>query len=328
MKTTRMTAALLAGLTALTGLASPAAAQDYPAGNIDFIVPFPPGGGTDIPARLLSDWLSREKGWHFVVMNQPGAGGTIGLDQLSRADADGQTIGISQTANMAINPALNAEVSYDPLTGFTPIVPVVTQPLGVIASNDSPYADFGAIIEAARADPGSILYGSPGQGTGGHMAIERLMQQGDLEFEQVPYAGIAQAISDVMSGGVDFYIGSLPSVLPHAQSGSVQLLAVSSLETYPLAPDAPTIASFGFEGYEVQDWKAVVGPAGLSPDVVQTLNAAINEALQDPELQATFASQGSVVMGGSAEDFAAFIESEVETWAEVIEAAGLTAQRN
>lgn len=318
------TAAILAMTTVL---AMPVMAQDYPTGNIDMIVPYPPGGGTDIPARLISDWLTRDRGWNFVVLNQPGAAGTIGLDQLSRAEADGYTIGIGQTANMAINPALNAEVAYDPLTDFTPIIPVVTQPVGIIVPNDSPFEDFGQLVEAARADPGSLLYGTPGQGTGGHMAIERLMQQGDLEFEQVPYSGIAQAISDVMAGVVDFYVGSVPSVLPHANSGSVRLLAVSSLEPYPIIPDVPTIASFGFEGYEAQDWKAIVGPAGMPDEAVATLNAAINEALQDPDLIANFESQGSVVMGGTPEDFRAFLASEVETWAGVVEAAGLTAER-
>ncbi|MFN3279493.1 MAG: Bug family tripartite tricarboxylate transporter substrate binding protein [Paracoccus hibiscisoli] len=318
------TAAILA---MTTGLAMPAMAQDYPTGNIDMVVPYPPGGGTDIPARLISDWLTRDRGWNFVVLNQPGAAGTIGLDQLSRADADGYTIGIGQTANMAINPAMNAEVAYDPLTDFTPIIPIVTQPVGIIVPNDSPFEDFGQLIEAARADPGSLLYGTPGQGTGGHMAIERLMQQGDLEFEQVPYSGIAQAISDVMGGVVDFYVGSVPSVLPHANSGSVRLLAVSSLEPFPIIPDVPTVASFGFEGYEAQDWKAVVGPAGMPDEAVAALNAAINEALQDPALIANFETQGSVVMGGSPEDFRAFLASEVETWAGVVEAAGLTAER-
>lgn len=310
-----------------TVLALPAVAQDYPTGNIDMIVPYPPGGGTDIPARLISDWLTRDRGWNFVVLNQPGAAGTIGLDQLARAEADGYTIGIGQTANMAINPALNPEVAYDPLNDFTPIIPVVTQPVGIIVPNDSPFEDFGQLVEAARADPGALLYGTPGQGTGGHMAIERLMQQGDLEFEQVPYSGIAQAISDVMGGVVDFYVGSVPSVLPHANSGSVRLLAVSSLEPYPIIPDVPTIASFGFDGYQAQDWKAVVGPAGMPDEAVATLNAAINEALQDPALIANFEAQGSVVMGGTPEEFRAFLASEVETWAGVVEAAGLTAER-
>lgn len=310
-----------------TVLALPAMAQDYPSGNIDIIVPYPPGGGTDIPARLISDWMTRDRGWNFVVLNQPGAAGTIGLDQLARSDADGYTIGIGQTSNMAINPAMNPEVAYDPLTDFTPIIPVITQPVGIIVPNDSPFEDFGQLIEAARADPGSLLYGTPGQGTGGHMAIERLMQQGDLEFEQVPYSGIAQAISDVMAGVVDFYVGSVPSVLPHANSGSVRLLAVTSLEPFPIIPDVPTVASFGFEGYEAQDWKAVVGPAGMPEEAVAALNAAINEALQDPALIESFEAQGSVVMGGSPEDFRAFLASEVETWAGVVEAAGLTAER-
>jgi len=308
---------------ALVALSSPAFAQSYPDGNIQYIVPYPPGGGTDVLARQLNDQISRQTGWNFVVQNQPGAGGTIGMDQLSRADGDGMTIGIGQTSNLAVNPALSPEVDYDPQTAFTPIALINTQPMGIITNMDSAFADFGDVLDAVRADPGSVLYGTPGSGTVSHMAIERLMVAGDLEFEHVPYTGIAQAISDVMGGVVDIYIGSLPSVIQHVEAGNVRLLAVTSEEPHPLVPETPTVASYGFDGYQAADWKAVVGPAGMPAEAVTAMNDAINAALADEDLRAALEAQGSVVLGGTVEEFTSFLANEVADWAEVVSTAGL-----
>lgn len=308
---------------AFIAIAGSAFAQSYPAGNIDYIVPYPPGGGTDVLARQLNDQIARQTGWNFVILNQPGAGGTIGMDQLSRAGSDGLTIGMGQTSNLAVNPAMNPEVQFDPLTDFTPIALINTQPMGIITHTDSPYADFAAVLDAVRADPGSVLYGTPGNGTVSHMSVERLMVQGDLEFEHVPYTGIAQAISDVMGGVVDIYVGSLPSVMQHVEAGNVRLLAVTSAQPHPLVPDVPTVASLGFDGYQAEDWKAVVGPAGMPEDVVAALNSAINDALADPDLRAALEAQGSVVLGGTVEEFRTFLADEVNAWAEVVSTAGL-----
>lgn len=298
-------------------------AQSYPSGNIDYIVPYPPGGGTDVLARQLNDQIARQTGWNFVILNQPGAGGTIGMDQLSRADTDGLTIGMGQTSNLAVNPAMNPEVEFDPLTDFTPIALVNSQPMGIITRTESPYADFESVLSAVREAPGSVLYGTPGNGTVSHMAIERLQAQGDLEFEHVPYTGIAQAISDVMGGVVDIYVGSLPSVMQHVEGGNVRLLAVTSAQPHPLVPEVPTVASRGFEGYQAEDWKAVVGPAGMPEEAVTALNGAINDALANPDLRAALEAQGSVVLGGTAEEFRDYLAAEVAAWAEVVDAAGL-----
>ncbi|RUT28302.1 tripartite tricarboxylate transporter substrate binding protein [Arsenicitalea aurantiaca] len=311
------------GLVALAiGLvvAFPAVAQNYPGSNINFIVPYPPGGGTDIPARIVVDKLMEQTGWNVVVLNQPGAGGTIGLDQLARSNPDGLTIGMAQTSNLAVNPALNPEVNYDPLTDFTLLGLVTTQPMGIVTHNGSPFETFQDFIDEVRENPGSVLFGTPGTGTVAHMSIERLAVQGDLELEHVPYTGIAQAISDVMAGVVDIYIGSVPSVLPHVTSGSLRALAVTSAQPDPLLPDVPTVASFGFEGYESSDWKALVGPAGMPEDVLASLNAAIAAAMSDPELRSLLEAQGSTVLSGDPEEFAAFLPSEVQTWAEVVDA--------
>lgn len=308
---------------AFIALSSSAFAQSYPGGNIDYIVPYPPGGGTDVLARQLNDQIARQTGWNFVILNQPGAGGTIGMDQLSRAAGNGLTIGMGQTSNLAVNPAMNPEVQFDPLTDFTPIALVNSQPMGIITRTESPYADFEAVLNAVRTEPGSVLYGTPGNGTVSHMAIERLQAQGDLKFEHVPYTGIAQAISDVMGGVVDIYVGSLPSVMQHVEGGSVRLLAVTSAQPHPLVPEVPTVASLGFEGYQAEDWKAVVGPAGMPQEAVTALNTAINDALANPDLRAALEAQGSVVLGGTVEAFKDYLAAEVASWAAVVDAAGL-----
>ncbi|MDO5631612.1 MAG: tripartite tricarboxylate transporter substrate binding protein [Paracoccus sp. (in: a-proteobacteria)] len=315
---------LLRGTAAFTfaALANMAVAQDFPGGSIEMIVPYPPGGGTDIPARLLTERITAQKGWNFVVQNQPGAGGNIGLAQVARTTPDGRHLGMGQTSNMAVNPALYPDIPYDPLTAFTPIALLTTQPMAIVTFPDSPYADFGEVIAAARANPGEILFGTPGNGTVAHLSIELLATEGDLDLTHVPYPGIAQAITDVMGGAVDIYIGSVPSVLPHIRAGSIRPLAVTSSEPNFILPDVPTVASFGFDGFDTADWKAVVGPAGIPAETVATLNAAINDALADDTLRSALEAEGSTILGGSPEEFAAYLAEQVKTWAEVVETSG------
>ncbi|ADO44028.1 Bug family tripartite tricarboxylate transporter substrate binding protein [Ketogulonicigenium vulgare] len=313
-----------AAAAALIACASAAAAQDYPRGNITFTVPFPPGGGTDIPARMIVDSISRQTGWTFVVQNQPGAGGNIGLAQVARTTPDGMNIGMGQTSNLAVNPTLYPDIPYDVLNDFTPIAVVTSQPMAIVTHAGSPFETFADVIEAARAAPGDVLYGTPGAGTVAHLSVELLSTENGLEMAHVPYPGIAQAISDVMAGGVDIYVGSVPSVLPHIRSGSLRALAVTAPERNPALPETPAVAEFGFEGFNTADWKAIVGPANLSPEVVATLNTAINAALEDPTLRAALEAEGSVVVGGTPEEFQAFLAEQVETWAEVVRASGAT----
>lgn len=318
---TKLAAAAAFAVAAISGSAH---AQSYPGGNITFIVPFPPGGGTDIPARLIADKISQQTGWNFVVQNQPGAGGNIGLAQLARTVPDGLTIGMGQTSNLAVNPSLYSDIPYDPLVDFTHIAVVTTQPMAMITHPGSPFADFGDFLAAVEASPGTVLYGTPGSGTVAHLSVELLGTEGGLDLVHVPYPGIAQAISDVMSGVVDVYIGSVPSVLPHVRAGSVRALAVTSAERNPSLPETPTVAEHGFEGFNATDWKAIVGPANLPEDVVTALNAAINEALEDEALKAAIEAEGSTTVGGSPQEFVDYLSGELATWAEVIERSGAT----
>jgi tripartite-type tricarboxylate transporter receptor subunit TctC len=315
-----------AGAAMLLAFAGTAWAQDYPGGNIDFIVPFPPGGGTDILARQVADKVGQQTGWTFVVQNQPGAGGNIGLAQVARTESDGRTIGMGQTSNLAVNPSLYDDIPYDPIEDFTPLALLSTQPMVIVTFPDSPFEDLGEVIEAAQAEPRGVLYGTPGTGTVSHLSMELLATEADVELEHVPYPGIAQAISDVMGGVVDVYIGSLPSVLPHIRAGSIRPLAVTSPEPNPVLPDVPTVASFGYDEFETADWKAIVGPAGMPEEAVAALNEAINAALADADLRAALEAEGSVILGGSTEEFADFLAEEVETWAEVVEASGATVE--
>ncbi|MBE0402476.1 Tricarboxylate transport protein TctC [Halomonas citrativorans] len=301
-------------------------AQSYPKGSIDFIVPFSAGGGTDFASRVLTEKLSEQQGWNFVIENRGGAGGNIGLSQLARAKNDGQVMGMGQTSNMAINPTLYASIPYDSLNDFTPIALVSSQPMVLAVNQNSAYEDFESLVAAARENPGKVSMSTPGSGTVSHLSMEVFSDQADVEFMHVPYPGAAQAVTDAIGGHVDFVTASLPSLLSHIRSGSLKALAVTSLERNAALPDVPSIAELGYEGFKASDWKAVVGPAGLPDDVVATFNAAINQALQDERLIETIENEGSTVEGGSADEFAAYLQAEYERWAEAVSASGATVE--
>jgi len=313
------------GFALAAALAFPAAAAaEYPTLGIEFLVPFNPGGGTDFTARTLTQKLSEMKGWDFVIENRAGAGGAVGLTYLSTTEPTGYHLGMGQTSNLAINPSLMS-LDYDPMEDFTPIVIVNSQPMAIAVHPDSPYEDLAALIEAARADPGGVTMATPGAGTVSHLSLELLANIAEIEWLHIPYASASAAVTDAMGQQVDFVVGSLPSILPHVRAGSLRGIAVTSLERNPSLSEVPTVAESGYEGFEAGDWKAVVGPAGLSPEVVATVNEAVNEALSDPDLIATFEAEGSTVVGGSVEEFEAYLRSEYDRWAEIVRTSGATA---
>ncbi|WP_439570278.1 Bug family tripartite tricarboxylate transporter substrate binding protein [Roseovarius mucosus] len=301
-----------------------AALADFPTRGIEFMIPFNPGGGSDFAGRTVTQKISELRGWDFVIDNRAGAGGAVGLTHLSTQTADGYTLGLGQTSNLAINPALR-DLEYDPLTDFTPIVVVNFQPMAVAVHPDSPHEDLAALIDAARADPGGVSMATPGAGTVSHLSMELLANLAGIEWLHIPYPGASPAVTDAMGGQVDFVVGTLPSILPHVRSGALRGIAVTSPERSPALPDIPTVAEFGYDGYEAGDWKAVVGPAGLDAGIVATLADAINEALADDAVIAAFESEGATVVGGSPEEFAAYLEGQVARWAEIVEAAGVSA---
>jgi len=319
--TRKLTASALVALAMST---LPAHADDYPQGNIGFIVPFPPGGGTDISARQLTQQIGASTGWTFVVENRPGAGGNIGLAQLARAKADGLSLAIGQTSNLAVNPSLYKDIPYDPLKDFRQIAVISTQPMVIVTRSDSPIKDLPSFLADAKAEPGSLLFGTPGSGTVAHLSLELLQSKAGIELTHVPYPGIAQAISDVMGGVVDIYIGSMPSVLPHIRAGSLRPLAVTSAQRSPILADVPAVAESGFAGFETADWKAVVGPAGLSDERVAQLNQVINEALRSDKVRKAMEAEGSTVLNEDSAYFTTLLGEEIERWREVIKVSGAT----
>ena len=306
---------------ALAFFVSAAAAQDYPAKPIKLIVPFPPGGGTDISARTLVSKLSESAKWTFVVENKPGAGGNLGIEQAVRSPADGYTLVIGQTSNLAINPALYAKLPYDPLKDLAPVALVVSAPVVLVVAANSKYRSLGELIAEARKDPG-VTFASPGNGTVSHLAGELLQRAAGVKLTHVPYKGAAQAMTDTLGGQVQSFMSSVPSALSHIKSGRLRALAVTSAQRSPELPSVPTVAESGYRGFEASTWYGLLAPAGTPASVIARLNAEVNRALATQEVRARLASEGGETLGGSPEQFAAFLAAEHAKWGRVVRESG------
>ncbi|OZI20414.1 LacI family transcriptional regulator [Bordetella genomosp. 9] len=316
---------LLAGMAAAPLLSLPAIARaqgKYPSGPVTLIVPFPPGGGTDASSRTIAQAITQLTGWNIVVENRPGAGGNIGLGLLSHANADGMTIGMGQTSNLAINPSLYKNMPYDARKDFAPIALVSGQPMILVVREGSPISTLKSLVDAAKANPGKLNMASAGIGTVGHLAGEMFAIQAGIKIFHVPYPGAARALADLAGGQVDLYFGTPASVLPLMQSGKLHAVAVTSLKRLPVAKDVPTIAEQGYPGFEAEDWKALVAPRGTPASIVDSLNRATNDALKQPLTQQRFAAEGSVTLGGSVADASKFMASEYDRWGKAVRDSG------
>jgi tripartite-type tricarboxylate transporter receptor subunit TctC len=316
--------ALLAGMAsaAVASLPSLAYAQQYPSGPITMIVPFPPGGGTDAASRLIAQMVSQATGWNIIVENRAGAGGNIGLSLLARAKPDGLTIGMGQTSNLAINPSLYPKMPYDSLKDFVPVALVAGQPVVLVVRAGSPFHTLADLVAAGKGKPESLNMASAGIGTVSHLAGVMFGNQAGIKFLHVPYPGAAPALSNLAGGQVDLYFGTPPSVLPLIQAGKLQALAVTSLKRMPAIPDVPTVAESGYAGFDAEDWKALVAPAGTPAAVVDRLNAAVNEALKQPATLKRLDAEGSTAIGGTPQHFAAFLKEENTRWGQTVHEAG------
>lgn len=320
---TRPTRRALFAVAALGTLAAPARAQGWPTRPIRLIAPFPPGGGTDFIARLVADRIPARSGWTMVVENRPGAGGNIGLDVVAKAAADGYTLGIGQTSNMAVNPALYPSMPFDPLVDLTPIGTVAAQPNLLVVAADTPYRSVADLVAAARARPGDLVAANAGNGTVGHLAGELFARAAGIQLLHVPYRGAAPAVSDLLGGRAQLFFSNPLAVGSLVSGGRLRPLAVTSPQRARGLLDVPTLAEQGFPGFDVRLWTGLVGPARLPGAVVSSVNTALQAALAEPETQARMASEGSEPFPGSAEDFAAFLRREHEIWGRVVREAGI-----
>ncbi|WP_157265315.1 tripartite tricarboxylate transporter substrate binding protein [Azohydromonas aeria] len=308
---------------ALAAACAPAAfAQAYPTKAIKLIVPFPPGGGTDIIAREVAQKVSTTTGWNFVVDNRPGAGGNLGVDATAKSPADGYTLVLGQTSNLAINPSLYAKLPYDPVKDLAPITTVATAPLAIVVSATSPYKTLADLVSAAKAKPGSVNFASPGNGTVAHLTGDLFQKAAGVRFQHIPYKGANQALNDVIGGQVDMYMSSVTSVLQQIRNGKLRPLAVTSAKRVGDLPQTPTIAEAGYKGFDASTWFGLLAPAGTPKDVVARLNTEFNKALQQPDLRKRLAEEGAEVGGGTAEQFAALIRDEIQRWGKVVKDSG------
>ncbi len=299
-------------------------AQAYPAKPIRLIVPFPAGGATDILARTLSQKLGEKIGQTVVVDNRPGAGGTIGSDAAAKSAPDGYTLLLATSSTHSIGPAINPKIPYDAVADFTPLGYVATSPNLVLVPNSSPANTMREFIDFAKKNPGKLNYASSGNGTIVHLTTELFKAMSGTFMVHIPYRGTALAIPDLVSGKVDVMFDSLVTGLPHVKDGKLKALAVTSAARTQLAPDLPAVAEV-LPGFESTTWFGLYGPKGLSAEVVQRINTALNAALADPEVKERFARLGAEPTGGSAARFTQVARADFDKWKAIISQRRITA---
>jgi tripartite-type tricarboxylate transporter receptor subunit TctC len=303
-------------------LSGGAFAQAWPTKPIRIVVPFPPGGGTDIIARETSQRVAKTTGWTFVIDNKPGAGGNLGVDSVAKSPADGYTLVLGQSSNLAINPTLYTKLPYDPQKDLIPIVLLANAPLVMVTGMNTPYKTLADAVNAAKAKPGQINFASPGNGTVAHLTSEMFQKAAGVKTQHVPYKGASQAMTDVISGTVDLYMSSVPTMLAQIKQGKVRALAVTSPNRVDDLPSVPTINESGYKGFDAVTWFGLLAPAGTPKDVVARLNAEFNKALSQPELSKRLGEEGADPAGGTPEQFAKLIKDEIPRWGKVVKDSG------
>ena len=317
----RMVMAAAAGL--LMGASAPAVAQQGPGSKpISIMVPFAPGGGTDLLARELGRILTETQKLSVIIDNRGGAGGQIAARTTSKAPPDGSTL-LFVTSTFITTAATQKTPSYDVEKDFTPIAMLGRGPLLVVSSNQSGLTSVREIVAAAKARPDALNYVSSGVGGILHLATELFKQKAQINITHVPYSGSGPAVIDLIAGRAEVFISTVPTILGQVQSKNVRLLAVTSDKRSPLFPDTPTLAEEGVPGLNLETWWGIVGPQNMPADLVSQLNASINEAAAAPAMRKRFEEEGATTFRGSAADFGAALKAEFSNWRRVVEAGNL-----
>ena len=299
-----------------------AAAQSFPAKPIRIVVPFPPGGSTDLLARRIGEKLAAVWGQPVVVDNRAGAGGTLGADYVAKSAPDGYTLLMGVTGSNAIANALYPKLPYDVVKDFAPVSLVVSSPLVLVRNPNFAPKTVQEVVAAAKAKPGSISYGSPGNGTSMHLTGEMFKLSAKVSMLHIPYRGSAGALSDLMGGQIDTMFGDFLVVWPQLEAGKLQPIAVTSKTRHKMLPNVPTIAESGYPGFEALSWQGLFAPAATPPAIVEQLNREVNKALASADIQEYFGSRGFTLGGSSATEFKAFVKVEADKWAKIVQASG------
>ena len=323
MKRTIIAAA--AALFAATPAFTPALAQsDYPTGSVRLIVPFAPGGGTDSLGRIFADVLSHRLGKTVVVENMAGAGGTIGASAVAHAKPDGYML-TTGTPSLTINPFIQKDISYDPAKDFAPVALLADSPMVLVVPPKSSFKTVQDVIDAAKANPGKVLYGSAGVGSIDHLSSALFASMAHVQMTHVPYRGAAPALTDLIGGALTFMFENAPSVIGDVHSGQLRAIAVSTAKPSTLLPGLPTVTAT-VPGYESSSWFGILAPAKTPAAIVNKLNAALNAGLKDPDTQKKLDALGVERIGGSPADFTAYLTRNIAAMKAAAAAANLTPQ--
>jgi tripartite-type tricarboxylate transporter receptor subunit TctC len=317
---------LLLGLVVmLWSLGASCVLAQYPAKPVKIIVPFTPASATDILGRVVADQLSKSLGQPFVVENKPGAGGIIGTEAAKNAPADGYTLAMAGSGPFGINPAVYSKLPYDPVKDFEPIVNIALTPQMIVVGASTPYRSLRDFVSEAKARPGGIDYGSLGNGSTSHLTMEAFQAAAGIRLNHVPFKGAAEAQAQIMGGNIAAMSDTIPGLLAHLKSGKLRALGVASAQRSPFAPDVPTIAEQGYAGFESVGWIGLAAPAKTPAAVLDTLNAEIAKMLAQPAVKERLAALAFLPVGGTREQFGAFMKAEIAKWSKLAKETGAKA---
>jgi tripartite-type tricarboxylate transporter receptor subunit TctC len=316
---------LIASIALVLAASAGAYAQTWPSKPVTLLVPFPPGGSTDLIARTLGTKLQEKLGQSFIVDNKAGAGGTVGAGQAKRAAPDGYTIFVSSLGPFVIGPHLIKNLAYDPLKDFDYITVAVQAPNVLAVPANSPYKTYADLLKFMKANPDKVSFASAGNGTSDHLTAELMWQETGTKATHVPYKGGAPAMSDLIAGQVDATFMNINTGLPSIKAGKLRALAITSSKRSPLLPDVPTMEELGYKGVTVYSWQAFAAPKGLPADIKAKLHDGLVAGLNDPAVKPKLLELGFEIVGNTPEQFTAFQAAEFARWKKVIEVGKITA---
>lgn len=319
----RQLSAVAVAAAALMGFASCGFAETYPSRPVRMIVPFPPGGSTDIMARVVAAKLTEKLGQQVIVDNRGGAGGTIGMNIAAKAAPDGYTLMMSTSITHTVGVSLYNKLPYNVLTDFAPITLAASVPLLLVVNPAVPAKSVKELIALAKAKPGQLNYASPGNGTSGHLAAEMFKSMAGVDIVHVPYKGGGPAIVDVIGGQVQMLILSAVATLPQVKTGKLKALALTSLTRSADLPDIPTVSESGLPGYEVVLWYGTFAPAKTPAAIITRLNKEVVSIMQSPDMRERLAKEGGRPVGNTPEEFQEIVKADVAKWAKVVKEAGI-----
>ncbi len=313
-------------LLGLSGFASTACAQTWPARPLKIIAPFAAGGLADVLARSVAERLAKSLGQPVVVENRTGAGGNAGADAVARAEADGYTLLMSSAGILTINQFLYAKMPFDAATAFTPVTVVADMPMVLVVRNDVAARDVKEFIALNKSTSGGLFFGSPGNGTTGHLGMELFMHAAGVKLQHVPYKSAAEAVQSTLAGQTQALFDNPPTIMAHIKSGSLRALGVAAKERMLQLPNVPTIHEAGLAGFEASSWFGLIAPAKTPAAIVERLRNEVAAGLKDAEMQNRFAPTGARLVGNTPEQFATLIADDRARWEKVIAAAGIKLQ--